>query len=121
ELGVDARADAYPRELSGGQAQRVAIARALAPDPLVLLMDEPTSALDPARRNALGETLRELAAQGDGRGLLISTHDADLARMHADEAIVLANGVVVEEGPARDVLANPRHEATRALLHGEDK
>ena len=116
ELGVDQRADAYPRELSGGQAQRVAIARALAPGPLVLLMDEPTSALDPARRSALGETLRDLADRG--RGLLISTHDVDFARGFADEAIVLANGVVVEEGPARDVLANPQHEATRALLHG---
>jgi ABC-type polar amino acid transport system ATPase subunit len=116
ELGVDARADAYPRELSGGQAQRVAIARALAPGPSVLLMDEPTSALDPARRTALGETLRALA--DSGRGLLISTHDVDFARGFADEVIVLADGVVVEEGPARDVLANPTHAATRALLHG---
>src|SRR5262249_37446338 len=73
ELGVAARAPAYPRELSGGEAQRVAIARALAPNPSLLLMDEPTSALDPARRGALGETLRELA--GHGRALLISTHD----------------------------------------------
>jgi ABC-type polar amino acid transport system ATPase subunit len=116
ELGVDARADAYPRELSGGQAQRVAIARALAPGPRVLLMDEPTSALDPARRTALGETLRALASQG--RALLVSTHDVDFARGFADEAIVLADGVVVEEGPARDVLASPQHAATRALLHG---
>ena len=117
ELGVDQRADAYPRELSGGQAQRVAIARALAPGPNVLLMDEPTSALDPARRSALGETLREVAS--NGRGLLISTHDVDFARGFADETIVLANGVVVEEGPAREVLTSPQHAATRALLHGE--
>ena len=55
-LGVAHRADAYPRQLSGGEAQRVAIARALAPDPALLLMDEPTSALDPARRGALGES-----------------------------------------------------------------
>jgi error-prone DNA polymerase len=65
-LGVSARANAYPRQLSGGEAQRVAIARALAPDPQLLLMDEPTSALDPARRGALGESLRALAAQGRG-------------------------------------------------------
>ncbi|HKP74156.1 MAG TPA: ATP-binding cassette domain-containing protein, partial [Longimicrobiaceae bacterium] len=69
ELGVAHRASAYPRELSGGESQRVAIARALAPDPLMLLMDEPTAALDPARRGALGETLRELV--GQGRGLLV--------------------------------------------------
>src|SRR5262245_35875149 len=62
-LGVAACADAYPRQVSGGEAQRVAIARALVSDPVMLLMDEPTSALDPARRGALGETLRGLAKQ----------------------------------------------------------
>ena len=92
QLGVAARADAYPRQLSGGEAQRVAIARALAPNPNVLLMDEPTSALDPARRAALGESLRELAAQG--RALLIATHDLDFARAYADRSIMLADGRV---------------------------
>lgn len=92
QLGVAARADAYPRQLSGGEAQRVAIARALAPNPNVLLMDEPTSALDPARRAALGESLRELAAQG--RALLIATHDVDFARAYADRSIMLADGRV---------------------------
>jgi polar amino acid transport system ATP-binding protein len=113
-LGVGARAGAYPRELSGGEAQRVAIARALAPDPMVLLMDEPTSALDPARRGALGETLRGLARQG--RGLLIATHDVDFARAHADRVVVLHEGVLVEAGPAADVLTRPAHPATRELL-----
>jgi ABC-type polar amino acid transport system ATPase subunit len=113
-LGVSARADAYPRELSGGEAQRVAIARALAPDPAVLLMDEPTSALDPARRGALGESLRALAA--DGRALLVSTHDAEFARVFADRVVVLDQGRIVEEGSAASVLAAPMHEATRALL-----
>jgi ABC-type polar amino acid transport system ATPase subunit len=113
-LGVSARAGAFPRELSGGEAQRVAIARALALDPHLLLMDEPTSALDPARRNALGETLTTLAT--GGRGLLIATHDVDFAHDFAKRVIVLADGVMVEQGPARDVLANPTHPATRALL-----
>ena len=113
-LGVAARARAYPRQLSGGEAQRVAIARALALDPQLLLMDEPTSALDPARRGALGETLSGLAKQG--RGLLIATHDVDFAQDHADRVAVLADGVLVEHGPAREVLANPTHTATRALL-----
>ena len=63
-LGVEHRADALPRELSGGEAQRVAIARALAVDPPLLLMDEPTASLDPARRDELGELLQALAAQG---------------------------------------------------------
>jgi polar amino acid transport system ATP-binding protein len=116
-LGVAHRADAYPRQLSGGEAQRVAIARALAPDPTLLLMDEPTSALDPARRGALGESLRALAA--DGRGLLVSTHDADFARRFADRVVVLDQGRIVEEGPAKDVLTSPTHAATRTLLRGE--
>ena len=113
-LGVAARSGAYPRQLSGGEAQRVAIARALALDPHLLLMDEPTSALDPARRGALGETLSALTKQG--RGLLIATHDVDFAQDHADRVAVLADGVLVEHGPAREVLTNPTHPATRALL-----
>jgi len=84
-LDVDSRANAWPRQLSGGEAQRVAIARALAPDPHLLLMDEPTAALDPARRATLGATLRQLS--GQGRGLLIATHDAEFARANADRVI----------------------------------
>jgi polar amino acid transport system ATP-binding protein len=117
-LGVAKRATAYPRQLSGGEAQRVAIARALALDPLILLMDEPTSALDPARRGALGETLSALARQG--RGLLIATHDVDFAQEHADRVAVLAEGVLVEHGPANEVLANPTHAATKELLRAPD-
>ena len=86
-LDVAPRADAWPRELSGGEAQRVAIARALALDPPLLLMDEPTAALDPARRAGLGATLHRLSEQG--RGLLIATHDAEFARAHADRTLML--------------------------------
>jgi ABC-type polar amino acid transport system ATPase subunit len=117
-LGVAARAQVYPKQLSGGEAQRVAIARALAPNPTMLLMDEPTSALDPARRNALGETLRSLASQG--RGLLIATHDVEFAQACADRVAILAHGAVVEQGPAVDVLTRSTHPATRALLHGTE-
>ena len=113
-LGVRERGHAFPSEISGGEAQRVAIARALAPDPLMLLMDEPTSALDPARRSALGELLKGLAAQG--RGLLIVTHDVDFARAWADRVVVLAEGRVVEQGDARTVLEQSSNPATRALL-----
>jgi ABC-type polar amino acid transport system ATPase subunit len=114
ELGVAHRRDAYPRELSGGEAQRVAIARAMAMDPPLLLMDEPTASLDPARRYELGETLRELIAKG--RTLVLTTHDDDFARDFASRAIILAEGQVVEQGDAREVLTNPKHPATKALL-----
>jgi ABC-type polar amino acid transport system ATPase subunit len=113
-LGVAHRRAAYPRELSGGEAQRVAIARAMAMDPPLLLMDEPTASLDPARRFELGQTLRQLTA--GGRTLIVTTHDDDFARDFADRAIILSNGEVVEEGDARDVLTNPKHASTRALL-----
>jgi ABC-type polar amino acid transport system ATPase subunit len=115
-LGVAERAAAYPRQLSGGEAQRVAIARSLAPDPKLLLMDEPTSALDPARRFALGDSLRALAR--GGRGLLIATHDVEFARAHADRVVILDHGHIVEEGIARKILSAPGHDATRALLRG---
>jgi len=91
-LGVAERASALPRQLSGGQAQRVAIARALVLDPQLLLMDEPTSALDPARRTSLADTLRKLTE--GGRGLLISTHDAEFARGCADRVLGLVDGVI---------------------------
>ena len=112
-LGVAARAQALPRELSGGEAQRVAIARALAVDPPLLLMDEPTAALDPARRGSLAQTLRTLAREG--RSLLFTTHDPEFARS-ADRVVVLAAGRVAEEGPPDEVLTNPKHPATQELL-----
>ena len=89
-FGVQHRADALPRELSGGEAQRVAIARALAVDPPVLLMDEPTASLDPARRAELGELLEGLRRQG--RTLVIATHDEDFADGCATRIVRLADG-----------------------------
>ena len=84
-LGVDERAHALPRELSGGEAQRVAIARALAVDPSLLLMDEPTASLDAARRAELGGLLRRLT--GDNRTLVVATHDEAFARDWATRVI----------------------------------
>ena len=92
-FGVDHRARAMPRELSGGEAQRVAIARALAVDPPVLLMDEPTASLDPARRLELAELLQQLLRQG--RTLVVATHDEDFARSCATRIVRLENGVVI--------------------------
>ena len=92
-FGVEHRAHALPRELSGGEAQRVAIARALAVDPPVLLMDEPTASLDPARRAELGGLLRDL--QGQGRTLVIATHDEEFAREFATRIVRLEGGQVI--------------------------
>src|SRR5262245_41807165 len=93
-FGISHRADALPRELSGGEAQRVAIARALAVGPPVLLMDEPTASLDPERRGELGALLRNLTRQG--HTLLIATHDEDFAREFATRIVRIRDGVVEE-------------------------
>ena len=91
-LGVEHRAHAFPRELSGGEAQRVAIARALAVDPPVLLMDEPTASLDPARKGDLAATLRDRAASG--RTVVVATHDQEFVRACGSRVIRIENGRV---------------------------
>ena len=92
-LGVADRADALPRDLSGGEAQRVAIARALAMNPPVLLMDEPTASLDPARRGELADIVRGISAEG--RTVIMATHDEDFVRACARLVVVMAGGRVV--------------------------
>jgi ABC-type polar amino acid transport system ATPase subunit len=92
-FGVDHRADALPRHLSGGEAQRVAIARALAVDPPLLLMDEPTASLDPARRNELGALLTDLRKQG--RTLVVATHDEEFTRTFSTRVLRMHHGVIV--------------------------
>lgn len=118
-VGMEHRADALPRHLSGGQQQRVGIARALAPRPRVLLLDEPTSALDPEK---VAEVLRVIThlARTSGLTMLIATHQLRFAREVADRVVFMAGGVVVEEGPADDVLLRPRHELTRAFVGAMD-
>ena len=92
-FGVEHRAHALPRELSGGEAQRVAIARALAVDPPLLLMDEPTASLDPERRLELGVLLQRLL--GEGRTLVVATHDEEFARHFATRIVRVEDGVIV--------------------------
>jgi ABC-type polar amino acid transport system ATPase subunit len=94
QLGVDSRADALPRELSGGEAQRVAIARALAVNPPVLLMDEPMASLDPSRRAELGALLQRLTVSG--RTLLVTTHDERFAEEFATRVLTIESGSVRE-------------------------
>ena len=91
-FGVEHRATAFPRHLSGGEAQRVAIARALAVDPPLLLMDEPTASLDPLRRAELGELLQKLV--GEGRTLVAASHDEEFTRQFCTRVMRMENGVV---------------------------
>jgi ABC-type polar amino acid transport system ATPase subunit len=89
-LGVDHRAEALPRELSGGEAQRVAIARTLAVDPPLVLMDEPTASLDHARKAEVGTLLRRLVDAH--RTLVVATHDDEFARHWADRVVRVETG-----------------------------
>ncbi|MCK1708525.1 MULTISPECIES: amino acid ABC transporter permease/ATP-binding protein [unclassified Bradyrhizobium] len=114
-VGLSHRADALPRHLSGGQQQRVAIARALAPNPSVLLLDEPTSALDPELVNEVLEVIRRLAVD-DGLTMIISTHQIRFADEVADRVAFLSGGTIIEEGPAHEVLTNPRNPLTARFL-----
>ncbi|MBR0741089.1 amino acid ABC transporter permease/ATP-binding protein [Bradyrhizobium liaoningense] len=115
-VGLSHRADALPRHLSGGQQQRVAIARALAPNPSVLLLDEPTSALDPELVNEVLEVIRRLAID-DGLTMIISTHQIRFADEVADRVAFLSGGAIIEEGPAHEVLSNPRNPLTARFLN----
>jgi polar amino acid transport system permease protein len=114
-VGLSERADALPRHLSGGQQQRVAIARAIAPNPSVLLLDEPTSALDPELVNEVLEVIRRLAVE-DGLTMIISTHQLRFADEVADRVVFLSGGSIIEEGPAHEVLTNPRNPITARFL-----
>jgi ABC-type glutathione transport system ATPase component len=106
--------DRRPHELSGGQRQRVAIARALASRPALLVADEPVSMLDVSIRLGVLNLLADLQREQD-LGVLYITHDLATARHFSDRILVLHHGVVVEQGPADDVILRPQHEYTRAL------
>lgn len=105
-LGLAARADAYPHELSGGEQQRVAIARALAPDPTAILMDEPFSGLDPALRQGVGDAALD-AIRETGKPALLVTHDAQSAMEAADWLAVMREGRIVQSGTPLDVYRSP--------------
>jgi polar amino acid transport system ATP-binding protein len=113
-VGLSEKADAYPAQLSGGQQQRVAIARALAMDPKLMLFDEPTSALDPELVGEVLNVMRDLARAG--MTMLVVTHEMGFAREVADQFVFMDDGVIVESGKPREVLANPQHQRTKAFL-----
>ncbi|OKH85469.1 arginine ABC transporter ATP-binding protein [Mycobacterium sp. ST-F2] len=114
QVGLASKADAYPAQLSGGQQQRVAIARALAMEPKLMLFDEPTSALDPELVGEVLAVMKKLAQQG--MTMIVVTHEMGFAREVADKLVFMDGGVVVEHGAPREVMANPKHERTKAFL-----
>ena len=113
-VGLSDKVDCYPNQLSGGQQQRVAIARALAMEPKLMLFDEPTSALDPELVGEVLDVMRGLAK--DGMTMVVVTHEMGFAREVGDSLVFMDGGVIVETGTPRDVLANPKHERTKAFL-----
>ena len=113
-MGLAERANHYPHQLSGGQQQRVAIARALALKPDILCFDEPTSALDPELTGEVLKVIRSLAEQKTT--MIIVTHEMAFARDVADHIIFMDGGVIVEQGPARQVIEHPTHERTKQFL-----
>ena len=113
-VGLAGKEASYPRRLSGGQQQRVAIARALAMEPEVILFDEPTSALDPELVGEVLATIRSLAEEN--RTMVIVTHEMSFARDVANRVVFFDKGVIVEQGDAKALFANPKEERTRQFL-----
>ena len=113
-VGLSDRADFYPSQLSGGQQQRVAIARALAMEPELMLFDEPTSALDPELVGDVLEVMKNLAKSG--MTMIVVTHEIGFAREVGDTLTFMDEGVVVESGNPRDIIANPQHPRTQEFL-----
>ena len=113
-VGLADKVDRYPRELSGGQQQRVAIARALAMKPKVLLFDEPTSALDPELVGEVLQVMRDLARSG--MTMVVVTHEIGFAREVGDQLLFMDEGLVVERGDPREMIANPKSPRTAEFL-----
>jgi polar amino acid transport system ATP-binding protein len=114
KVGLADKAQVYPAQLSGGQKQRVAIARALAMKPKLMLFDEPTSALDPELVGEVLDAMKQLAQEG--MTMVVVTHEMGFAREVGDQLVFMDDGVVVEAGKPRDILANPQHERTKTFL-----
>ncbi|MEO3434678.1 ABC transporter ATP-binding protein [Inquilinus sp. CAU 1745] len=111
----ETRIDQYPHQFSGGQRQRIMIGMAIALHPEILIADEPTTALDVSVQAQILDLLRKLQAE-EGMGLILITHDLEVAASMADRVIVMNGGKIVEQGPARDVFENPQHPYTRKLI-----
>lgn len=114
KVGIPEKWDAYPGQLSGGQQQRVAIARALAMNPKIMLFDEPTSALDPEMIQEVLDVMMALAKEG--MTMVVVSHEMGFARAAANRAILMDNGMIVEEATPEVLFSNPKEERTKAFL-----
>ena len=113
-VGLEEKANEYPRKLSGGQKQRLAIVRALAMHPEVMLFDEPTSALDPEMVKEVLNVIEDLTRSG--MTILIVTHEMGFAREVSNRVLFISDGVITEEGSPDQIFASPRHPATAKFL-----
>jgi len=114
KVGLADKAEVYPSRISGGQQQRAAIARALAMHPKAMLFDEPTSSLDPELVGEVLEVMKSLAAEG--MTMVIVTHEMNFARDVADRVVMIDEGLVVEEGPPKEIFNAPRQARTADFL-----
>lgn len=114
KVGLLAKMDCYPHQLSGGQAQRIAIARTLAMKPKAILFDEPTSALDPHMTKEVLDVIKDL--RNNDMIVIVVTHEMQFAREVADRVVFLHNGQVLENDTAENVFNHPRSQAAKAFF-----
>lgn len=113
-VGLEDKADEYPKQLSGGQQQRIAIARALAMEPEIMLFDEPTSALDPEMVGEVLEVMKRLAKSG--MTMIVVTHEMGFAREVGTRVLFMDDGTILENGTAEEIFDSPRNDRTREFL-----
>jgi ABC-type polar amino acid transport system ATPase subunit len=113
-VGLGEKADSYPAQLSGGQQQRVAIARALAMRPKLMLFDEVTSALDPELVKEVLDTMKRLV--DEGMTMVVVTHEMGFAREVGTRLLFMDEGLIVEDGPPKEIFAKPQDERTKSFL-----
>ena len=115
KVGLEDKANEYPKRLSGGQMQRVAIARALAMNPKIMLFDEPTSSLDPELVGEVLTVMKQLAKEG--MTMVVVTHEMGFAREVADRVLFMDEGIIMEEGKPVDIFSNPQNPRTKEFLN----
>ena len=113
-VGLEDKADSFPKQLSGGQQQRIAIARSLAMEPEIMLFDEPTSALDPEMVGEVLEVMKSLAKSG--MTMVVVTHEMGFAREVGSRILFMDEGVILEQGTPEAIFDNPQNERTRSFL-----